>query len=189
MGFVFRFYTIGQIPKGTSGNTTKDGQTADSLNTTGVYSILRHPLYVGNFIIWLGLCLYIDSLWFTITYILLFWIYYERIMFAEEMFLKRLHNKKYQEWAAVTPGFIPSLKAWKTNKMYFSWRHSTKRESNGFFAIILTFTVLRTIKWLWFENMESPGIFWYIFFLSGLIIFILIRILRKITNVFKVQDR
>lgn len=188
-GLAIRFYTIGQIPKGTSGNTTVSGQAANSLNTTGIYSIMRHPLYVGNFIIWSGLCLYLESPCFTLIYILLFWIYYERIMFAEEMFLKNKHEKEYKEWAAVTPGFIPSFKHWKANKMYFSWRHSISRECNGFFAIILTFSLFRTIEWLWFEQIETPGMFWYIFFLSGLFIFVILRILKKKTKVFKVEGR
>ena len=34
--------------KNTSGRNTHD-QVADSLNTSGIYSIVRHPLYVGNF--------------------------------------------------------------------------------------------------------------------------------------------
>ena len=48
LGFLVRFYTIGTTPKGTSGRNTKK-QIADMLNSEGMYSIVRHPLYFGNY--------------------------------------------------------------------------------------------------------------------------------------------
>ena len=48
IGFVIRAYTIGTTPRGTSGRNTKE-QVAEELNRTGIYSMLRHPLYLGNY--------------------------------------------------------------------------------------------------------------------------------------------
>lgn len=189
LGLAVRFYTIGQIPKGTSGNTTKDGQSAISLNKTGIYSCMKHPLYFGNFIIWLGLAMFVGSWWFVIIFILLFWLYYERIIFAEEMFLKKKHTKDFEEWSSKTPGVFPSFKNWIPNKMQFSWLHSTGRECNGFFAIVITFTILRLVKWLWFYHIEDPGLFWYYFFPGGLAIYLILRILKKKTKIFLVDHR
>ena len=56
LGFLVRFYTIGTTPKGTSGRNTKE-QVADVLNSSGMYSMVRHPLYLGNYLIWLGISL------------------------------------------------------------------------------------------------------------------------------------
>jgi len=53
LGFFIRAYTVGHSPPNTSGRNTAK-QVADELNTSGVYSIVRHPLYVGNFFMWLG---------------------------------------------------------------------------------------------------------------------------------------
>ena len=50
IGLIIRFYTIGTTPKGTSGRNTNK-QIADYLNSTGVYSIVRNPLYLGNYFI------------------------------------------------------------------------------------------------------------------------------------------
>jgi protein-S-isoprenylcysteine O-methyltransferase Ste14 len=82
-GQLIRVVTIGYTPKGTSGRNTKEGQVAEVLNHTGIYSIVRHPLYLGNFFMWLGIIMYVGNWWFTLTSCLLFWLYYERIMFAE----------------------------------------------------------------------------------------------------------
>ena len=55
-GLAIRILTVGWIPEGTSGRNTK-GQLAESLNTDGLYSVIRHPLYLGNFLIVFGFAL------------------------------------------------------------------------------------------------------------------------------------
>jgi len=76
LGVFVRIYTVGYTPKRTSGRNTKK-QVAESLNTTGIYSVVRHPLYLGNFLMYFGICLLTGHLWFTISFCLMFWIYYE----------------------------------------------------------------------------------------------------------------
>ena len=63
LGFLVRFYTIGTTPKGTSGRNTKE-QVADVLNSSGMYSMVRHPLYLGNYLIWLGISLASFNIYF-----------------------------------------------------------------------------------------------------------------------------
>ena len=91
LGIAVRALTVGFIPKGTSGRNTK-GQVAEDLNTTGMYSLVRNPLYLGNFIIWLGISLFVRLWWFSLIVILIFGIYYERIIFAEEEFLRHKYG-------------------------------------------------------------------------------------------------
>ena len=112
LGVVIRIYTIGYTPRGTSGQNTRR-QEAEVLNTTGAYSVVRHPLYLGNFFILLGISMFAGLWWISLISILAFWLYYERIMFAEEAFLRRKFGKEYEEWANKTPAFLPRLKNWK----------------------------------------------------------------------------
>jgi len=84
LGFIIRAISIGTTPIGTSGRNTKEGQVAESLNTKGIYSMVRHPLYLGNYFMWIGIVLFTFNFSFVIIVSLLFWLYYERIMFAEE---------------------------------------------------------------------------------------------------------
>ncbi len=113
IGFFIRVYTVGYSARGTSGRNTKDGQVAISLNTTGIYSLVRHPLYLGNFLMWLGVAFLIADIWFTIIFILLFWINYERIMFAEEQFLRKKFGDDYLNWSKDVPLFIPKLRGFQ----------------------------------------------------------------------------
>ncbi len=141
MGLVVRVYTVGHTPKNTSGRNTKQGQVADTLNTTGIYSIVRHPLYVGNLLMWLGPAILTGHLWFIVAFALFYWVYYERIMYAEEQFLRRKFGEEYLQWAEKVPAFIPKLKGFKKSDLPFSWRKVFKKEKNGLLAMFLIFTI------------------------------------------------
>ena len=105
LGFCVRAYTVGTTPKGTSGRNTKE-QKAYVLNTTGIYSTVRHPLYLGNFLMWIGIVLFTYNFYFVMLVSLLYWLYYERIMFAEERFLERKFGDEYIKWASSLPAFF-----------------------------------------------------------------------------------
>jgi protein-S-isoprenylcysteine O-methyltransferase Ste14 len=77
LGQIIRALTIGYVPKGTSGRNTSEGQVAMVLNTKGMYSFVRHPLYLGNFFMWLGLVLYTGSNTLSICVSIAFWIYFD----------------------------------------------------------------------------------------------------------------
>src|SRR4030042_2306022 len=47
-GELIRILTVGFAPRNTSGRNTARGQIADTLNVTGAYWLVRHPLYVGT---------------------------------------------------------------------------------------------------------------------------------------------
>ena len=88
VGLGVRAFTVGCVPERTSGRNTKEGHVANRLNVAGMYSIVRHPLYLGNFIIWIGVAMYCAVWWLVAIVALLFCVYYERIIFAEEEFLR-----------------------------------------------------------------------------------------------------
>lgn len=139
-GLVIRIYTVGYTPVNTSGRNAK-WQIADSLNTTGIYSVVRHPLYLGNFFMWLGPALLTGNLWFVIAFCLFYWVYYERIMYAEEQFLRKSFGEIYTDWANGIPAFFPSFKNFKKTGLTFSWKKVLKKEKNGFAAVFLIFAV------------------------------------------------
>ena len=72
LGLAVRVYTVGFSPRNTSGRNTKVGQVADTLNQTGIYSVVRHPLYLGNFLMWLGPALVTANGWFILAFCFLY---------------------------------------------------------------------------------------------------------------------
>lgn len=119
-GLAIRIFTVGYTPDNTSGRNTTQGQIADTLNTKGIYSLLRHPLYLGNLFMWLGPALWTGNFWFIIAFLFFYWIYYERIMFAEEQFLRKKFGQAYIDWTNKTPLFIPRFTSYKKNDFPFS---------------------------------------------------------------------
>ena len=73
IGFLFRAYAIGSTPKGTSGRNTHT-QVAETLNISGVYSIVRHPLYLGNYLMWIGIVLFTYNIYYVLIVSLAFWL-------------------------------------------------------------------------------------------------------------------
>jgi protein-S-isoprenylcysteine O-methyltransferase Ste14 len=187
-GLGIRIYTVGHTPKHTSGRDLSR-QRANVLNTTGIYSILRHPLYLGNFIIWLGLALFIESIWFVVVFILVFWLYYERIMFAEEMFLRDKFGEEYLNWSEKTPAFIPGFKNWISSELPFSWKNVFKREYNGFGNILAAFTILDLARNYFSGGRPYPTLMWIIIFTFGFICWLTLRTLEKKTKLFHLDDR
>jgi protein-S-isoprenylcysteine O-methyltransferase Ste14 len=138
-GLYIRIITVGHTPVNTSGRNASK-QIADTLNTSGMYSIVRHPLYLGNFFMWLGTALLTGNLWFIVAFFLFYWVYYERIMYAEEQFLKKSFGKVYTSWAKTVPAFVPNFTNYTKPDLPFSWKKILKKEKNGFAAIFLIFT-------------------------------------------------
>jgi protein-S-isoprenylcysteine O-methyltransferase Ste14 len=137
-GLGIRVYTIGHTPRNTSGRNTRE-QLAEKLNTTGMYSIVRHPLYLGNFFMWSGPALMTGHFWFIVAFCLFYWIYYEKIMFAEEQFLRKKFGEEYTLWAAGVPAFIPDFSKFRKPELSFSLKKVLKKEKNGLAAIFLIF--------------------------------------------------
>ena len=181
LGLAIRIFTVGYAARNTSGRNTQK-QVADTVNTSGIYSTVRHPLYVGNFLMWLGPALMVQNLWFIIAFVFIYWVYYERIMFAEEQFLRKKFNTQYTDWAARTPAFILSFKNYLLPKETFSLKKILRQEKNGFLAIFVVFYIFRAIRE--YINTKEIDTHSWIFFalLASLALYIIIKIILKISN-------
>jgi protein-S-isoprenylcysteine O-methyltransferase Ste14 len=141
-GLAIRAATIGFAPRATSGRGT-GGPRAETLTTSGLYSVVRHPLYLGNYLMWLGVALFTRTWWAPIIMSFAFWLYYERIMFAEEEFLRRQFGKLYLSWSAVTPAFLPRLDRWRSPETTFSALTVLRREPSSLLALVTVLTALQ----------------------------------------------
>jgi len=187
-GLGLRFFTVGFAPRGTSGRNTQ-GQVAETLNTTGIYALVRNPLYLGNFLIWLGLSLLIKVWWCTLIVILCFILFYERIIFAEEAFLRERFAGAFMDWTAGTPAIIPRLKNWRPPSLPFSWKSALRREYSSWFATITSFTVLAILR----DSLQNGRLMldknWLVIFGCTLAIYLGLRTLKKKTQILSTVDR
>ncbi len=189
VGFIIRAISIATTPKGTSGRNTKSGQVAESLNTSGIYSTVRHPLYLGNYLMWIGIVIFTFNIYFVIIVSLAFWLYYERIMFAEERFLEKKFGDDYLNWSLIVPAFIPSFKHYIPNEVPFSWKSILRREYSGLLATVLSFAFIDHLR-NWFMNQDVSWNRNSTFVLgAALIITLLLRTLKHNTGLLKEKDR
>ncbi|MAZ29218.1 MAG: lipid A phosphate methyltransferase [Cytophagaceae bacterium] len=180
LGLLIRIFTVAHTPKNTSGRNTMEGQLADELNTTGMYSLVRHPLYLGNFFMWLSVGMLTENFWFTIAFVLLYWLYYERIMYVEENFLIDKFGDRYLVWARHTPAFVPSFKNYVNPKYSFCILKVLKKEKNGLAAIFLIFWLFdwagsqfetRTLH-IYFD-------FWFYAAITSTTIYLILKVMKK----------
>ena len=144
-GLIIRAYTIGTTPAGTSGRNTQQ-QVAEALNSTGIYSVVRHPLYLGNYLMWAGLLMFTGNFWFFAIISLVYWLYYERIMFAEERFLEGKYGQKYIDWSMTAPAFFPRLHGFRKPSIPFSMKSVFRREYSGWLATAIGFAFIDVLR-------------------------------------------
>lgn len=188
LGVGIRAYAVGCAAQRTSGRNTRQ-QIADSLNTTGLYSIMRHPLYFGNTLMWFSVALFAESWSLAIIILLVSALYHERIIFAEEAFLERKFGESFRDWAARTPAVWPRFSLWKSPGLPFEWRHALQREYLGLFALITTFFAVDIASdWFCLHQFEFDPL-WLSVWLIGLGMFAVVRFLRKRTRLLFVSGR
>ena len=185
-GITVRIFTICFVPPNTSGRNVQR-QVADTLNTTGFYSIVRHPLYLGNYIIWLGISLYTASPVIVLLTLCFYWLYYEIIMFTEEEYLRDKFGIEFEDWANRVPAIIPNFKHFKKCASHFSLKKVIRQENDGVYALIITFFFLKLIKEFSETSTLTADYCWLITVIISTILYIILKIIKKKTNLLKDQ--
>jgi protein-S-isoprenylcysteine O-methyltransferase Ste14 len=188
-GLSIRILTVGFTPQGTSGRNTNEGQIAEQLNKSGIYSIMRHPLYVGNFFMWIAPILFLEKSGIIFWSFVLYWYYYDKIIFAEEQFLKRNFGEPYMLWESITPRFFPKFSLYKKANLHFSLKNVLKREYNSFFSLVFTMSFIRMVGFAVTTKQLYLDMPWIVIISSSFLIFISLKMLKKFTKVLDVEGR
>jgi protein-S-isoprenylcysteine O-methyltransferase Ste14 len=135
---------------------------------------------------WLGMALLTMNFWFITTFVFLYWVYYERIMFAEEQFLRSKFGKVYTDWAERTPAFIPGFKNWKRNTLPFNWKKVLAREKTGLVLVFMAFFLFNVLS----DSIRNQGFIierdgWLIAFAASLIYYFVVKVLRKRSSILR----
>jgi len=188
LGWLIRATTVGYVPGGTSGRNTTS-QRAESLNVRGWYSVTRNPLYFGNFVIGLG----IVSAWLdpqlVLTYTVVFWLYYERIIAREEEFLFSRFGAAYRDWAARTPAFMPAIRGWRQPACAFSLRTVLRREYSAILLIGVAYELIDVGGHLLFDRRMYLDWSWSVHCAACVLAFATLRMLKKRTDWLQVAGR
>ena len=87
--------------------TRRRSRTVQRLVTYGIFAWVRNPLYVGNFLIWMGFTIISGVYWFLPLAIVIFAIEYSLIVRYEEGVLESIFGAEYLAYKQSTPRWIP----------------------------------------------------------------------------------
>jgi protein-S-isoprenylcysteine O-methyltransferase Ste14 len=130
--------------------TRRRSRDVQRLVTYGIFRWVRNPLYVGNFIIWMGFVVVSGVLWFLPVAALIFAVEYTLIVAYEEGVLESIFGQPYLEYKKTTPRWLPRPPA-EPEKGPHDWREAWKSELSTFLqygALILVFAVKHRVWWM-----------------------------------------
>jgi hypothetical protein len=147
--------------------------------------VVRHPLYLANYLIWAGLLVYTMNIFAFIIVSLVYWIYYERIMMAEEAFLRGKYGDEFEEWASKVPAFLPKWSLYEAGMLQFSWKTLIRREYATFMSVLVSYSVLDfalferiVMQHLERPELDDPAYNW--FFLGATLVYAVIALIIKL---------
>ena len=132
------------------------------LTTSGPYAHTRNPLYLGTFLLGMGVAMGGGTVWFIALFAALYLLIYVPVMIAEADTMRDLFSEQYQHYSATVPLFVPRFSPYGTDsassyaaqfKKRSSWRggrefdaslymrHREYRASVGFlivYAMLIT---------------------------------------------------
>ncbi len=103
-GQIWRIYAAGVIYKNRK------------LASTGAYSLVRHPLYLGNFLILVGFTI-AGGNWIVMAVVAFFFLfYYPTAIRYEDQKLEGIFGDEWRAWSKNIPGMFPTSLNWQANE-------------------------------------------------------------------------
>ena len=108
--FGFALILLGQIIRVSArGYKAEHSHESQALIQGGPYQVVRNPMYLGIFLIGLGVVLAVFKWWAAVIFIIVFVIRYIMLIYKEEKKLLTLFPESYKDYCKKVPRIIPSL--------------------------------------------------------------------------------
>lgn len=127
--------------------TRRRSRAVQRLVTYGVFGWVRNPLYVGNFLIWMGFTIISGVYWFLPLAIVIFAIEYSLIVRYEEGVLESIFGAEYLAYKQSTPRWIPRPPSMRAEGPH-DWPEAWRSEVSTFLQYA-ALTVLFVVKQWW----------------------------------------
>jgi protein-S-isoprenylcysteine O-methyltransferase Ste14 len=106
----FALILFGQIIRVSArGYKAEHSQDSQALIQGGPYQVVRNPMYLGIFLIGLGVVLAVFKWWAIVVFIIVFIIRYILLIYTEEKKLGAMFPQTYPEYCRKVPRIFPAL--------------------------------------------------------------------------------
>lgn len=116
--------------------TRRRSRHVEELVTYGIFAWTRNPLYVGNFLIWIGIVVISGVFWFLPIAVLLFAAEYSAIVRYEEGVLESIFGREYLTYKQCTPRWVPGPPK-KPTTGPLDWSAAFRSEVSTFLAYVV----------------------------------------------------
>jgi protein-S-isoprenylcysteine O-methyltransferase Ste14 len=176
-GEFIRIFTVGYASRGTSGR--ESFLKADALNTTGIYSLVRNPLYIGNFLIFSGLIVVFANIWAEIVLAVFLFLQYYFIILCEEDFLKNQYGKDYADYCGKVNRVIPVFKNYRKNRNPFDLKKVVFKESDSVFNMLVMYLLVLAYKEKVYNGSIETQFLFIIIGIALIFSYISVKIIKK----------
>jgi protein-S-isoprenylcysteine O-methyltransferase Ste14 len=136
-GVLLRLWAAGHIEKG------------KVLTQGGPYAFTRNPLYLGSFLMALGIIFAGQSYWLLLPFGLFFLICYLPVMKAEEKELLNGYGARFIEYSNLVPIFFPHFRKASLSCSTFMWSRAIRnREHHTIAGFLVTEAILIALNYV-----------------------------------------
>ncbi len=143
-GQIIRICAVGFSHAGTSGRESYF--KAETLNTSGIYSLVRNPLYWGNLLIFAGLFTAYANGWALLLVLGFLLSEYTLIISAEEHFLAEQYGDAFRAYCLKVRRWQPSWKHWEKPDLPFNLKKVVFKESDSLFNLLVGYLLVLNLK-------------------------------------------
>ncbi len=140
LGEWLRLWAVGYAGGATRSRTVG---AARGLVTAGPYAHVRNPLYLGNLLLSLGVCIIANVYWMIAVLLIGYFVQYTPIITSEEAYLRQSHGSAYEAYYTAVPRFMPRIRRYSHPSSHdFSLSRAFKSEKRTLTAILCVMTMI-----------------------------------------------
>lgn len=128
--------------------TRRRSRDVQRLVTYGIFARVRNPLYVGNFVIWIGFVVISGITWLLPAAVLFFAIQYTLIVEYEEAVLLTIFGQEYRDYRQRTRRWIPRLGA-ASEKGPHDWAEAWRAERSTLWQYVALTAIFLMKERVW----------------------------------------
>jgi len=130
----------------------------EEITICGPYRFVRHPFYVANALIDLGICIIANNFWLYVIYPVLFVAAYAYTIRREEKYLAERHGEAWESYRKRVPMFIPYRRpAPAAPGRAFRWENLVREGEIPRFLRLLAYPVVFDV---WVRLVNLGGVKW-----------------------------